>query len=180
MKRFEEFARFMLNVGKLKKIKRTGWILGGIESAESDADHSFRVAIMALVLAEKCGADQNRSVKMALIHELAESIVGDLTPFDGVTLEEKHRLEIDAFRKICEDIENGDELIELFLEYLERKTPEARFVKRLDKLEMMFQAHEYGIDHPRANLLDFWIRVQGYDFGALQDIFDGLEATHSR
>jgi len=176
---FIEFAKFMGHVGDLKKLDRTGWVKCGIQNPESVADHSFRTAIMALVLADKAGVDQNKAVKMALIHDLAESIVGDLTPSDEVSPEEKHQLEVDAFRKLCADIDNGDALLGLFQEFEDGKTPEAQFVKRLDKLEMMFQAHEYGIEQPSVDLQSFWSYIRGFDFGDLKEVYDELETAHN-
>lgn len=180
MKRFNEFARFMGHVGDLKKLERTGWVRSGIQNPESVADHSFRTTIMALVLADKAGVDQNKVVKMALVHELAESVVGDLTPTDGVSAEDKHHLEINAFKKLCADIDNGDELLELFQEFEDNKTPEAQFVKSLDKLEMMFQAHEYGLEQPNIDLQSFWDYIQGFDFGDLKEVYDSLEINHNK
>lgn len=180
MDRFNEFARFMGHVGDLKKLDRTGWVRSGIKNPESVADHSFRTTIMALVLADKAGVDQNKAVKIALTHELAESIVGDLTPSDGVSQEEKHQLEVDAFKKLCADIDNGHELLGLFQEFEDNKTPEAQFVTRLDKLEMMFQAHEYGIDQPNVDLQSFWDYIKGFDFGDLKEVYDDLETAHSK
>lgn len=180
MERFNKFARFMGYVGDLKKLKRTGWVRSGIKNPESVADHSFRTTIMALVLAKRVGVDQSKAVKMALVHDLAESIVGDLTPTDGVSQEEKHRLEVDAFKKLCADIDNGDELLGLFQEFEDNETPLAQFVKRLDKLEMMFQAHEYGIEQPNVDLKSFWSYIQGFDFGDLKEVYDDLETTHNK
>lgn len=55
---------------------------------ESVADHSYRAAVLAMALPP--GLDRDRCVKMALLHDLAESMVGDITPSCGVTTEEKH------------------------------------------------------------------------------------------
>ena len=169
----------MGHVGDLKKLDRTGWARRGIQNPESVADHSFRTTIMALVLADGAGVDQNKAVKMALIHDLAESMVGDLTPADGVSAEGKHQLEADAFKKLCSDIDNGNELLRLFQEFEDNKTPEAQFVERLDKLEMMLQAHEYGIDQPNVDLHSFWDHIKGFDFGDLKEVYDDLETTHN-
>lgn len=179
MEKFNEFARFMGHVGDLKKLERTGWVRRGIKNPESVADHSFRTTIMALVLAKRAGVDQSKAVKMTLIHELAESIIGDLTPSDGVSQEKKHQLEVDAFKELCADIDNGDGLLGLFQEFENNETPEAQFVKRLDKLEMMFQAHEYGIDQPNIDLKSFWDYIKGFDFGDLKDVYDDLETAHN-
>jgi putative hydrolases of HD superfamily len=178
MERFNEFQKFMGHVGKLKQIERSGWVRSGIQNPESVADHSFRVTFMALVLADKAKVDQNKAIRMALIHDLAESLVGDLTPMDKVTSEEKSRLEEEAFTKICSDVDNGSELVRLFKEYETGETAEAQFVKRLDKMEIMFQAHEYGKSQPHINLRQFWNYIRGFDFGDLKEIYDDLEASH--
>lgn len=178
IEKFGGFSDFMGYVGKLKRIDRTGWVIRGVKDPESVADHSFRTAIMALVLSDNAGVDRNRTVSLALVHELAESIVGDLTPSDGISKDEKHRLESDAFRQVCGGIESGHELIGMFEEYETNKTPEAQFVHRLDKLEMMIQAHEYGVEQPNVNLLAFWDGISGYDFGNLQEVFDNLKQAH--
>ncbi|MFA5933507.1 MAG: HD domain-containing protein [Microgenomates group bacterium] len=180
MERFNELARFMGHVSNLKKTERTGWVRRGIQNPESVADHSFRTALMAMVLSNKSDVNQNTVIKMALIHDLAESLVGDLTPFDTITPKEKSHLEEEAFKKLCSDIDNGDELLGLFREYEEGITPEARFTKRLDKLEMMFQAHEYNQDQPNVDLRSFWTHIQTFDFGDLQETYNALEADHNK
>src|SRR3989339_2211175 len=78
----EDLIDFLHKVGQLKGLKRTGWVYKNIPDPESVAEHSFRTAILALVLADELKADKERLVKMALIHDLAESITGDLTPWD--------------------------------------------------------------------------------------------------
>lgn len=100
---------------------------------------------------------------MALVHDMAESIVGDITPFDKISpgsyhskmflfdilLEEKHQLELDAMITLTSKIlpetssQAAKEMIDLFLEYEEGKTPEALFVKDIDKFELLVQMVEY-------------------------------------
>ncbi|MFH1751428.1 MAG: HD domain-containing protein [archaeon] len=140
-------------VGELKKLKRAGWVLKKIPNPESVADHSFRVAVMTLLLARKAGLNELKCVKMALIHDLAESIVGDLTPHDGITIEKQHELELNALKKL---FSNNQELIDLWLEFEERKTLEAIFVRDMDKLEMALQALEYETENNKFNLNEFY------------------------
>ena len=64
----------------------------GVENAETVACHMYRVALMAIVLQEN-GLNVSRCLQMALVHDLAESIVGDITPKCGVTREKKQQLE---------------------------------------------------------------------------------------
>lgn len=86
---------------------------------------------------------------MALVHDMAESIVGDITPLDKISPDEKHRLELEAMIKLTSKILPkthslaAKEMIELFIEYEEGKTPEALFVKDIDKFELLVQTVEY-------------------------------------
>ena len=89
-----------------------------------------------------------RCIKLALVHDMAESVVGDITPDDNVSKEEKARLERDAMVKLCGMVRGcapaaADEFRELWEEYEAASTPEAKFVKDLDKFDMILQAFEY-------------------------------------
>lgn len=64
----------------------------GVDNAETVACHMYRVALMAMVLRDN-GLDVARCVQMALVHDLAEAIVGDITPRCGVSRERKRQLE---------------------------------------------------------------------------------------
>eukprot|EP00768_Dysnectes_brevis_P003590 gnl/Dysnectes_brevis/2554_a3073_1335.p1 GENE.gnl/Dysnectes_brevis/2554_a3073_1335~~gnl/Dysnectes_brevis/2554_a3073_1335.p1 ORF type:complete len:222 (-),score=60.85 gnl/Dysnectes_brevis/2554_a3073_1335:26-691(-) len=142
---------FLTTVNKIKQLRRTGWIKP-IEEApsptrvESVADHSFRVALMALVLAPP-EIDRTRVLEMSVIHDIAESIIGDITPpeFSGISHEEKASREDAAMSQLCELLPAPQSLhvLGLFRELEQDATAEARFVHQLDKLEMMLQAGEY-------------------------------------
>lgn len=92
--------------------------------------------------------DRDKCIRMALVHDLAETEVGDLTPHD--TVENVEEKEAEAMRSF-----GSDELYELWDEYRRRETQEARFVKDLDELEMLFQATEYAREHD-AEYDEFW------------------------
>jgi putative hydrolase of HD superfamily len=82
---------------------------------------------------------------MAIVHDLAEAIVGDIIP-GQMPKEEKSKLEANAMIKIKETLGNTAEaqfIHELWLEYELAETPEALFCKDLDKFEMIVQAFEY-------------------------------------
>lgn len=161
--RFDEPAdallRFFHRAGRLKETPRAGWALRGIRDPESVAEHSHRAALLALVLAPAArpGLDVARCVAMALVHDLAESSVGDITPFDGVPPEEKRRREEGAMRELA-SLAGDHAVLDLWREYDAAETPEARFVKELDRLETVLQAYEYGsrdeVGH--AVLDEFW------------------------
>jgi putative hydrolase of HD superfamily len=170
---------FIFQVYKLKTVNRQGWVKRGITNAESVADHSFGVSVLALLLAEKSGVDQNKIIKLGLVHDLAESVVGDIIPSDGVTCEEKHELENEAMKTMCADGGNTAEILALWHEYESGETNEAIFVKRLDKLEMMFQAFIYNKEQPTVDLEEFWDGMKDYDFGNLQIIYNALTQSRS-
>ena len=69
-------------VGNLKTIKRTGWINHNIESPESIADHMYRMSMLVFMLKDD-SISKDRLQKICLVHDLAESIAGDITPFDS-------------------------------------------------------------------------------------------------
>lgn len=83
----------------LQKQPRTGWVYRGVEKPESIADHMYRMAILALTVAGT-EYDQSKLVKMAIVHDLAEAIVGDITPVDGMSGEEKYSRELAALKEI--------------------------------------------------------------------------------
>src|SRR5258706_1271927 len=153
-----KIGEFLLQIGKLKKLKRTGWIRHNIPNSESVAEHSFRGAVLTAIFAKKLGLDELRAIKMSLFHDIAESEIGDIVTQDGETtlsnLKEKLQKERDAFIKLLKLIDE-EEQIELFDEFEENKTPEARLVKEIDKLEMAIQAYEYEKEH-KINLETFF------------------------
>jgi putative hydrolase of HD superfamily len=140
-----DLLAFFHLAGRLKETARAGWALRGVAAPESVADHSFRLALLAFVLAPRADppVDRERSVAMALVHDLAECLVGDITPYDGVSAEEKRRREEAALREL-DALADGADLFDLWAEYDAAATPEARFVKELDKLETALQAAEYA------------------------------------
>ena len=118
----------------LKDVLRQGWVNAGVESPESVAAHSWGMAILALKL---CPAELNLEhvLKLCLVHDLPEVIVGDLTPQDDVST--KSEDERAAMERLA------PEWVSLFDEYENQTTPEAVFVKSLDKLDMALQAKVY-------------------------------------
>ncbi|KAK1324245.1 hypothetical protein QJS10_CPA02g01390 [Acorus calamus] len=148
---------------RLKTTKRAGWVRKGIREPESVADHMYRMGVMALVAADIPGVDRDRCVKMAIVHDIAEAIVGDITPSDNVPKLEKSRREQEALDHMCKLLgggSRGKELSELWMEYEENSSPEAKVVKDFDKVEMILQALEY--EHEQGvNLDEFFQSTAG-------------------
>jgi putative hydrolases of HD superfamily len=136
----------LAQVGALKRLPRAGWLRVGLPEAESVADHSFRTAVLALMLADELGVDAARLVALVLVHDLPESDpdVGDITPFCGVDRVEKRRRERAAMERLCAE---RPDLLALWAEYDEGQTPEADAAHQLDALEMAIQSREYEGRH---------------------------------
>lgn len=153
-----KFLEFALTIGKLKKIKRSGWLRHKIPSPESVADHSFRTAVLAMILAPQLGIDVNKAAKMALIHDIGEAKIGDIVTMIGTktlpNLAAKIQQEKDAIRQIFQGID-AIEYSALFEEFEANQTPVAKFVKQIDKLEMGIQAYEYEKEDSSRNLQEF-------------------------
>ncbi|KAH9806180.1 5'-deoxynucleotidase [Citrus sinensis] len=131
---------------RLKTTKRAGWVKRNVNNPESIADHMYRMGLMGLIMADIPGIDRDKCIKMAIVHDIAEAIVGDITPSDGIPKEEKSQREREAITYMCKLLGQGaraKEIDELWMEYEENSTAEAKIVKDFDKAEMILQAVEY-------------------------------------
>lgn len=139
---------FLFLVEQLKNTPREGWVYRNIPNPESIADHMHRVALLALVLPSEV-VDKNKCIKMAIVHDLAECIIGDITPFDNIPKEEKYQKESAAMQHLASLLsdEAGKEIVSLWQEYDAGVTLEASWVKQLDKLEAAIQCHFYQKQH---------------------------------
>ena len=127
----------------LKHLDRAGWKRVGIDHPESVAGHSWGVAWLVLALCPE-DLDQAAALRFAVIHDLAETHVGDITPHDGVSRSEKSRRERDAIAQL---LANRPDLAALWHSYEAQSTPEARFVHDCDRLDMALQAIRYARTH---------------------------------
>ncbi|MCS5536750.1 MAG: HD domain-containing protein [Candidatus Poseidoniaceae archaeon] len=139
----DDLKRILLESLALKELPRTGWLRAGIANPESVASHSWGVAWLSLVLCP-ANLDRGRVLEMATIHDLAEVRVGDITPHDSVSREDKHRMEDEAMNDLLEVMCHRNELKALWDECEAGVSKEARFVRAMDKLDMALQAQRYG------------------------------------
>ncbi|HKW03814.1 MAG TPA: HD domain-containing protein [Nitrososphaerales archaeon] len=139
-------SALILASGKLKQIKRSGWIKkAGIPGAESVADHSFRMAVLGMLLGEEAGLNTLKVVRMCLLHDLAESAIGDKMPEEKES-ESKHRAnELKVLNEIFRNLPNGlrRKLTRDAKELMENITSESKLVWEIDKLEMGLQRLDY-------------------------------------
>lgn len=130
---------------QLKNLKRTGWISKAkILKAESVADHSFSLTALSMVFSDLLGLDTEKVMKMCIIHDLAESIIGDYMP-DELSIVEKKKKEDDAMEIVISSFPDKISLLysKMWKEFSSNQTKEARLVKQLDKVEMFLQANQY-------------------------------------
>lgn len=142
-------------IGRLKDIKRAGWVRVGIQEPESVADHTYRCAFMVMILSDMFEMDYEKLLKMALLHDIAEIKTGDITPYDNISFEDRKEREHRAITEIFNNSPHSQIYIDLLREYTEQKSVEAKLVKNIDKLEMALTAVEYQNKHHDLNLTEF-------------------------
>ncbi len=153
---YKKLLKFFRETSKLKKLKRSGWIVSGVENSESIADHCFMTILMVLILGKKKNIDLNKALKMAIIHDIAECQIGDIITWKNYqkTKPEKRDIEEKAMKNILSSLgDEGNEYFEIWEEFEEEKSPEAKFVKAIDKLEMILQALKYENEEKNLNEL---------------------------
>lgn len=127
----------LVEVMALKALPRAGWVRVGVPQPESVAAHSWGVAWLVLALCPP-GLDRGRALAIAVLHDLAEVRVGDITPHDGVDRAQKHTQERAALVELLRPLPDPEGLVALWDEY--GHSPEGRFVRACDKLDMALQA----------------------------------------
>lgn len=147
---------FFEHILNLKTKPRRGWQKKiGIKKPESVADHAYAVATIAMILSDSKKLNSEKILKMALLHDLAESITGDLTPDDGP----KKKKENAAMKKIISSLRPTlrKQYWSLWIQYQNNTTKEARLLHDIDKLEMALQAKKYRTNgHSRKKLEQFF------------------------
>ena len=203
-------------VAKLKSVPRTGWLDRGIDPqvAESVADHSLGVALLAWACAiqrrdEGASLDPERVLKLALVHDLAEAEIGDLTPYDPAEIpgahepvarrafletrhirdthrdDDKRAREDAAMRTLIDALPGatGAEFEEVWDELRLGTSAEARFVKQVDRLETFLQSRHYLRADPNLPMSSFRQEVvESIDdplLGAIRDTALADEASDS-
>ena len=149
---------FFKTAANLKRIHRQGWVdkLSMIHP-ESVADHSYSMAIMGMVISDLENYDSEKILKIILLHDLAESEIGDYIP-GQITPEKKQELENNAFYKILENLPSEIKLQyrKIWQEYQEGDSQESILVHQIDRLEMVLQAKIYQKDgHSKEDVSSF-------------------------
>lgn len=138
---------------RLEALPRTGWLNAGISPCENISSHVFHVALITMWLCDQIeGLDEACALKMALLHDIGESLIGDLTPESKRLLGEKaHQAE----RNAVQEIVGSGEWLELWERYHRRECMESRVVKAADLIHLYAKALRYS-EQRGANVDEFF------------------------
>ena len=145
--KIQNLLKFYLLATELKDKIRSGWKVWNIdrERVESVAEHIYGTCVLAIAIDSefKLDIDLHKVIIMIVLHEIEEIKIGDLTPFDKVTKEEKRKIGKKAVEEVLNYLNKKIEYIELIEEFEEMKTKESIFAKMCDKLEADIQCKIY-------------------------------------
>ena len=182
----EAILSFIEEIGILKSLPRTGWLIHGIKNGESIADHCYRMTLLSMLLADTLVAkgmklDTEKVMRLSLLHEIAEARIGDI-PFTVLTYIPEEVKEIGERKAVTSMLEKfgsiGKWYQELWEEFEQNETIEAKLVRAADKLELMIQVLEYEkLGYQSLN--QFWENdwnQRGFDISPLiQEIMELLK-----
>jgi putative hydrolases of HD superfamily len=138
---------FGYEAGQLKKLPRAGWLLTGIASPESVADHSFRVAVLAYAIAVQEGANPEHAAALGLFHDFPEARIGDVPSVGRPYVRTADPAKVIADQAAALPPILAGHITGLIAEHESAKTPgatlESRCSRDADKLECLMQAREY-------------------------------------
>jgi len=136
--------RFLKEAERLKSTLRSGYTSMG--RPESVAEHTWRLCLMALVLADEFeGIDSLRLIKLCIVHDLGEALSGDIPAVmqtDGMNKSSRERADLETLTEALDPAKRA-EILALWEEYEAAASPEAILAKGLDKLETILQ-HNQG------------------------------------
>ena len=144
MNNIDKVIRFIKEIENLKSVTRTAWTKTG--RRESTAEHSWRLAMLLMVLREDFkDLDIDKAIKMSLVHDLGELYDGDISAKLQNDNDNKGYMEEKAMRRMLTTLPDGisEKIYDLWKEYNECCTKEAKLVKAMDKLETIVQ-HNQG------------------------------------
>ena len=138
--------QFMQQAENLKNTLRHAYTSTGRQ--ESAAEHSWRLSLLALLLAGQIpGVNREKLLQLAIVHDLAEAVCGDVPAIYQTQSDGRAQREREGFIELCAPLPEAmrKELLGLWDEYAKAETVEARLAKGLDKLETLLQ-HNQGLN----------------------------------
>lgn len=149
MNRLEKQLALIIELDQLKSVLRRTRVKSADGRLENSAEHSWHVSLMAVLLEEHANqpVDISRVVKMLLLHDIVEIDAGDTFVYDAVASAEQEQKERQAAERLFAMLpaEQGQELLELWLEFEQATSDDAKFAKALDRIiPMMLNFHNQG------------------------------------
>ncbi|MEE5991885.1 MAG: HD domain-containing protein [Oscillospiraceae bacterium] len=154
--RLRKQLAFILELDKMKNIYRQTLVLHE-DRQENDAEHSWHLAIMAMILSEYANesVDVLHVMKMVLLHDVVEIDAGDTYAYDTIGNQSKAERELKAAERLFALLpdEQAKEYRSLWDEFEERKTPESKFANTLDRVQpLLLNYHKGGISWKRRGI----------------------------
>ncbi len=182
MKPNETLVDALLELQGLDRVPRMGFALRGVADPESVAEHSFHVATLVWALADQePEVDAHRALELALVHDMAEVRTGDLpmtaAGYFGAGV--KSAAERAALDELLAPL--GERATACAEEIEARSTPEARFVKACDKLQLLLKVTTYERDGA-GGLGEFWRHEANFpatEFSSVNRVVEALRAVRS-
>ena len=175
----------LLHANRLKVTPRGGWVVRGLTDVESVAAHSFGVGFVALILAELIEEtiDLEKVLTMALVHDLAESVITDIpSPAlrffpDGA----KRTAEMNVLTELLDGLPFAERLKTWWQEFEDRTSVEGRLVRDADRIELLLQAFVYELISANRHLDEFWVGQEDrpFEFEATEQLFLALQARRA-
>lgn len=138
-------ASYAYEIGYLKRTPRTGWLLIDVPHPESVAEHSFRVSVIGIAIASLEGADVGRTTALCVLHDSAETRIGDIMMVSRPYLTAAKPEAISQQQTANMPSQVGEAYRDLVTEFEDGKTAEARCARDADKLELLATAREYEL-----------------------------------
>jgi putative hydrolase of HD superfamily len=180
--KLREISSFLNHFYKLKEVKRSGWkskLL--LNNPESVAEHTLSMIVLSMIIAEYNNYASTKIIKlikMTLIHDLGESVIGDYMP-NTIRTEEKKQLEDNAVNNIISKIPwivTRDNYMKIWSEFRENKTDASRLIHLIDKLDMAIQAKYYMENNKNINKND----VKPFFDSALKYVIDNSKYKNNK
>ena len=148
---------FFFQIAGFKNLPRTGWkVKLNVENSESVAEHSYMMSVMAMVLSDIKELNTEKILKMSILHDWAESKIGDFMP-NEISSEKKTELEEYAMSEILDDLPSKikNDYYDIWNDYKDSSSKEAKFVHELDRLEMALQGKIYEKENDPEKIKPF-------------------------
>lgn len=179
----KNILNFLIEVGKLKNIERKGITFYGVKKPDRTTDHAFRMAMMVWLFGKGRKISLEKAFKMSLIHDLCKVYTGDITPYNGLLPKskkerdefvrrwrrlplaekekrytQKFKKEYNALKKLTLKLPQKlkKEIVDLWLEYQEGGSAEARFVSQVDISENLLEAFEWWKKNKKFPTQPWW------------------------